>query len=156
MARRNNDMLTPRELHPEDAEQLFAIDHRATPYPWTLQHFFNGLQRDEFGWGLESDGQLAAFALFNQVLDESTLLNVAVDPPFQRRGLAAHLLSFAISALRERGAIRCLLEVRASNLGAIALYQKMGFALDGYRRNYYPTLDGREDALLMSMLLHTQ
>src|SRR5690606_30987353 len=94
--------------------------------------------------------------LFNQVLDESTLLNVAVDPLFQRRGLAAHLLSFAISALRERGAIRCLLEVRASNLGAIALYQKMGFALDGCRRHYYPTLEGREDALLMSKLLHTQ
>lgn len=146
-------MPAPRVLFVEDAEQLFAIDHRATPYPWTQQQFFTGLQSGEFGWGLESNGHLSAFALFSQVLDESTLMNVAVDPLFQRRGLAIHLLDFAIKELRQRGVNRCLLEVRAGNRAAIELYEKLGFVLDGRRHNYYRATDGREDALLMSVFL---
>ncbi|MCZ6831549.1 MAG: hypothetical protein O7F73_18545, partial [Gammaproteobacteria bacterium] len=50
-------------------------------------------------------------------------------------------------------AVRCLLEVRCSNGGAIALYRKHGFTEDGVRKNYYPTDGGREDALLMSLNL---
>jgi ribosomal-protein-alanine N-acetyltransferase len=140
-----------RVLVPNDARHLAEIDRSATAYPWTLCQFESGLSGSEFGWGLENSEGLVAFALFNQVLDEATLLNVAVDPRWQRKGLAHALLIDAIRRLVLRGVSRCLLEVRAGNRAAIALYERLGFERDGLRRNYYPADNGREDALLMSL-----
>jgi ribosomal-protein-alanine N-acetyltransferase len=50
---------------------------------------------------------------------------------------------------RSLGTTAIYLEVRPSNPGAIHLYQRTGFRLVGRRRDYYPTFDGREDALVM-------
>jgi ribosomal-protein-alanine N-acetyltransferase len=142
-----------KDLRIGDAPQLAAIDRRATDYPWSLAQFESGLCGGEFGWGIDGDVGLIAFALFNQVLDEATLLNVAVDPRWQRRGLARSLLQQSARQLALRGVSRCLLEVRIGNHAAIALYERLGFVRDGLRRNYYPAVDGREDALLMSLQL---
>lgn len=139
-----------RELHLGDVDTLAAIELASTQYPWTRQQFESGLAGGELGWGLEADGQLVAFALFNTVLDECTLLDTAVAPDYRRRGYAREVMQVAMQALAQRGIVRCLLEVRVSNAGAIALYERLGFTVDGTRRNYYPAAIGREDALLMS------
>ncbi|MGJ8514933.1 GNAT family N-acetyltransferase [Carnimonas bestiolae] len=76
---------------------------------------------------------------------------LAVAHQWRRRGVARQLVAAAQARLHEEQRERLLLEVRASNAPALALYQQCGFALDGRRRGYYPTPDGgREDALLMS------
>ena len=54
---------------------------------------------------------------------------------------------------RDRGAARIFLEVRPSNPPAIALYHDEGFNEIGRRPRYYPSHDGREDALVMAMEL---
>ena len=129
--------------------RLREIDGLATEYPWSLELFRTGLEGNDFGWGVDISNRLVAFALFNRVLDEATLLNVATDPAFQRHGYAKDLLTYALREL-SASATRCLLEVRSSNAPAMALYEKLGFAYDGSRRNYYPAHGGREDAVLMS------
>ena len=63
------------------------------------------------------------------------------------------LLGAALHQSLGEGATRCYLEVRASNVAARGLYEKLGFQLDGLRKNYYTTAAGREDALLMSLSL---
>ncbi|MDP1634529.1 MAG: GNAT family N-acetyltransferase, partial [Gallionellaceae bacterium] len=50
---------------------------------------------------------------------------------------------------RRRNLQRMVLEVRASNQAAIALYRQAGFSDIGLRRDYYPARTGREDAILM-------
>jgi ribosomal-protein-alanine N-acetyltransferase len=52
-----------------------------------------------------------------------------------------------------RGATDVFLEVRSSNLSAIALYKRYGFAKTGLRKGYYVSSAGKEDALLMSCIL---
>ena len=153
-----------REICIADVGALFAIEQLSTEYPWTRQQFADGLVVDgspasEFGWCVEVDGCVVGFAIFNAVLDEATLLNTAVAPAHRRHGFARELLTHALHELPSRGIVRCLLEVRVGNTGAIALYQRLGFGADGIRRNYYPanktspTHSGREDALLMSRLI---
>lgn len=142
-----------RALARSDVDQLFAIEQAATAYPWSRRQFVDGLAGGEFGWGLEIDGELGAFAIFNHVLDEATLLDIAVRPACQRRGFARQLLRTALEELRIRDIKRCLLEVSASNAAAIALYREFEFSEDGVRRAYYPAVSGREDALLMSRIL---
>lgn len=151
-----SDVTSLRELCAGDAQQLHRIEITSTAFPWTLNQFVEGLAGEEFGWGAEVAGNVVGFALFQQVLDEATLLNTAVHPDWRRRHLARDLLLHALSQLLLRGVARCLLEVRVGNEAAIALYRCLGFTVDGRRPNYYPAVGGREDALLMSRALPGQ
>jgi ribosomal-protein-alanine N-acetyltransferase len=99
------------------------------------------------------DDQVCGYLAYALVLEEATVRDVAVHPQYQGMGLGRCLLQAALQHMRDRGASRCLLEVRSSNRGGVALYRGSGFKLDGERRNYYPAENGREDALLMSLQL---
>ena len=73
-----------------------------------------------------------------------------MDPAFQRRGLGRELLTHLIRELETRDVFTLWLEVRASNVAAIALYESLGFNEATIRRNY-PTAEGREDAIIMAL-----
>ena len=98
----------------------------------------------------QAAGEVRGFLAYQQVLDLATLLDVAVLPDYQGRGLAAALMQAGLAAMRAGGAQRCELEVRASNHRAIALYLACHFVEDGVRTGYYAASEGRENALLMS------
>jgi ribosomal-protein-alanine N-acetyltransferase len=73
-------------------------------------------------------------------------MNVAVDPAHRRNGIATALLTGLIERINDTRA-RFTLEVRESNVGAIALYERYGFRAAGRRRRYYQ--DNGEDAVIM-------
>jgi ribosomal-protein-alanine N-acetyltransferase len=100
-----------------------------------------------------ADGEVRGFLVYQQVLDRATVLDIAVHPGNQGQGLAAVMLQTALDEMRDSGATRCELEVRASNRRAISLYRSFEFVQDGLRTGYYPGESGREDALLMSLEL---
>lgn len=102
---------------------------------------------------IEEAGDVLGFVVYDRVLDEVTVLEIAVCAKYQGRGLGQALLCSALQEMRQVGAARCLLEVRESNEPARRLYQRNGFSIDGTRKQYYPCVDGREDALLMSAQL---
>lgn len=94
------------------------------------------------------DGALLGYAVLSTVLDEGNLDNIAVAPEARRNGIADALLS-ALTAFGREHLSRLMLEVRASNTPAIALYEKHGFAAVGRRKHYYDA--PREDAILMTL-----
>ena len=83
--------------------------------------------------------------------DEMHINNIGVRGEARRQGLGSALLLAALRAGRRRGAVSALLEVRAGNLPAQALYRRQGFETVGRRRNYYR--EPPEDALVMRALL---
>ena len=85
------------------------------------------------------------------VLDESDMMNIAVHPHHRRKGIAQSLILALSDALRRQGSGSLTLEVRCSNLGAIALYERLDFAQVGLRKNYYR--NPKEDALILRKLL---
>ncbi|MFK8020913.1 MAG: ribosomal protein S18-alanine N-acetyltransferase [Pseudomonadales bacterium] len=140
-------------LAESDAEELLKLESLATDFPWTLKSFQDSLTSSHRCYCFRNKTQVMAFAIMTLVLDEATLLNIAVHPDFQRRGLAKALLEQSLHLLREDGATMCVLEVRDSNRSAQELYYELGFYEMGHRPNYYPAKKGREDALLMCMPL---
>jgi ribosomal-protein-alanine N-acetyltransferase len=97
--------------------------------------------------------ELAGIAEYQQIVDEGHLLGIAVVPALWGGGLGTKLLLAVMAEMRAEGCLRCLLEVRRSNAAGQALYQRVGFKLDGVRRNYYPPIAAgqpSEDALLYS------
>lgn len=141
----------------EDLKAIAAIEQAASPGPWSLSQFVSASVRNTHSMiVLESPvGDLLGFAVFQQVADEATLMNIAVAPGVQGQGHGGSLLDAVVSAAARGGAERLLLEVRESNAPARALYRKHGFVDDGRRRDYYPSADGREDAILMSLELES-
>ena len=96
-------------------------------------------------------GVIEGFALFRQIADEAELITFAVDPDYQRLGIAYQILEAACDHLTAQVCISIFLEVRSDNEAAIALYQRHGFANSGVRKGYYKTENGvRVDALTFS------
>ena len=144
-------MNTISSLSQSDLPAAFQIEKRAHAFPWS-EHTFASNQGERYlNYQLTVEGRMAAFAITQVVLDEATLFNIAVDPDFQRRGLGKALLEHLIDELEKRGVLTLWLEVRSSNVAAIALYESLGFNEVTIRRNYYPTADGREDAIIMAL-----
>lgn len=74
------------------------------------------------------------------------ILNIAVDPRFKRKGIGRRMLAAALEMIPTVPDSKVLLEVRASNLSAIAFYRRYGFHEQAVRRAYYR--DPTEDAIL--------
>jgi ribosomal-protein-alanine N-acetyltransferase len=97
------------------------------------------------------DGQVLGYIGSQSVLGESDMMNVAVHPDHRRRGIAEMLVTALSHDLKERDNVCLTLEVRASNMPAIGLYEKLGFVQVGLRKNYYR--NPREDALILRKTL---
>lgn len=146
-------MNTISPLTPSDFDAAFAIEKACHAFPWS-EKTFRGNQGERYlNLKIEVDNAIVGFAVTQTVLDEATLFNIAVAPHYQRRGLGRKLLEATIEQLKEKGVTTLWLEVRASNDKAIALYQTLGFNEVTVRRDYYPTADGREDAIIMALYL---
>lgn len=135
---------------------LHAIDSLTSSNPLNEQRYQRACAVDdatEWAQVVTRGHDVCGFVFISRVLDEATVMNIAVLPQARGRGLGKQLLSTALNELRQQGVSRCLLEVRESNRAALALYQSLGFGVDGVRKGYYPVASGREDALMMSKTL---
>ena len=141
-----------RQMTSADIDTLVDIDAAANPFPWSRAKFIDSYKVDAPCFVLEEEGQAVAFAIYSQVLDEASLLNIAVQPVCQGRGYGAVLLEQSLGLIRVSASC-CFLEVRESNETAIRLYQHAGFKQVGERRDYYPATQGREHARVMRLTL---
>jgi ribosomal-protein-alanine N-acetyltransferase len=98
---------------------------------------------------VEVSGKVAGLAVASLMPPQAELEIIAVDTHFQRRGLARKLFAELAGKLGLAGATEIILEVRASNLPALGLYRRLGFAETGRRPRYYH--DPEEDAVLMRL-----
>lgn len=108
-----------------------------------------------FQWLIRAraDGPALGLLCGRLVLDEAEILRLAVTARHRRQGLASALLRQALAWLADQGIRACHLEVRAANQGAIALYQGLGFAVQGRRPGYYAA--PADDAIIMSKFFAT-
>lgn len=89
------------------------------------------------GFVSEKGGKTTGFILGREVLDEGEILNLAVISRNRRYGEGTALVKKMLKEFEGRGVFRVFLEVRESNLGAIAFYKRLGFQQVGQRESYY-------------------
>lgn len=138
-------------LTPADLATAYQIEQACHAFPWTAKTLASNQGERYLNFKLSLGEQMVGFAITQIVLDEATLFNIAVDPQYQRQGCGRLLLEHLITELEKRQIVTLWLEVRASNARAIALYESLGFNEVSVRRNYYPSADGREDAIMMAL-----
>jgi len=137
-----------RTLRLADLPAVEEIERRAYRTPWSRSMFASELAKStSICLGAVEGKHLVGYVINSRYVDAWHVMNVAVDPDYQRRGIATRLLErlFELTADDERRGYT--LEVRVSNIDAITLYEKLGFERRGTRRGYYT--DNREDALVM-------
>ena len=140
-----------------DIAQICALEKECFPSPWGEKQFQLALQDKVFSIFGAKDGEtiLGYIAVYksgagaeNFKGGELEVLNLAVRPEHRRHGLARRLLSIMLQAATKMGIVRAVLEVRISNVPAIALYSSLSFSEVGRRPKYYQ--DTNEDAIIMA------
>ncbi|GAA5161453.1 ribosomal protein S18-alanine N-acetyltransferase [Viridibacterium curvum] len=143
-------MVAIRPLQHEDIDRVVAIDIQTDAFPWRQKHYIEGMDAGYSSWVISEAGQpVQGFAVMMMVLDEAHLLKISVSTDYQRRGLGTALLQHLFARAKLAGATQMFLEVRRSNVLARPLYERQAFVEIGQRKAYYPTTEGREDAIVM-------
>ena len=141
-------MIELRRLELRDLTAIEVIERSAYPTPWSRSMFAGELAKpSSICLGAFTEGRLLGYLIVSRYVDAWHVMNVAVAPPDQRRGIASALLRHLLELTGDDDRRGYTLEVRVSNEGAIALYERLGFERRGVRRAYYT--DNREDALIM-------
>ena len=137
-----------RRLSLGDLDDVEAIEKRAYRTPWSRSMFASELAKPaSICLGAFEGDRLVGYVINSRYVDAWHVMNVAVSPSHQRRGIATQLLEHLFDLTRDDERRGYTLEVRTSNEDAIRLYEKLGFERRGIRRGYYT--DNREDALIM-------
>jgi ribosomal-protein-alanine N-acetyltransferase len=132
--------------------QVAELEGLAFQKPWGYESLRRTLaQPGSMLAVLRTSAAPLAFCLYQQVLDEASILQMATAPAARRCGHGLQLLGFVKQAAQSRGCVRLLLEVRQGNHAARSLYAAAGFAELAVRRGYYA--DDGEDALILACAL---
>ena len=132
--------------------QVAQLEKLCFADPWSEKSIASELTNPLTYWLVAVEGDTVAGYIGSQsVMGESDMMNVAVAPEYRRRGMGEALVLALAQGLKEQGNESLALEVRASNVPAIALYEKLGFAQVGRRPGYYR--NPREDALILKKML---
>ena len=128
--------------------EVAALEKVCFSMPWSENSIRSELTNPLSLWFVaEENGSLLGYIGSQAVMDEADVMNVAVVPDRRREGIAQKLVEALVAALNEKGVHALLLEVRASNEPAKALYERQGFTQVGRRPNYYR--NPKEDALIL-------
>ena len=134
-----------------DLDAVLAIEGAVYSHPWTRGNFADSLRAAYACRTLRLGEELLGYFVLMVAAGEAHLLNLSVARAHQRRGHGSALLREAQRLAREQGGRRMFLEVRPSNSAGQVLYEKFGFRKIALRRGYYPAVQGREDAIVLSV-----
>jgi ribosomal-protein-alanine N-acetyltransferase len=139
----------------DDLDEVALIEKSVYSHPWTYGNFLDSIQSGYECWVLrDAGGILLGYFFMMAAVDEAHLLNISVHGDMHRRGIGKMLLDQVCKVARQLHMDSILLEVRPSNLRAIAIYLRYGFAEIGRCRDYYPAAgDQREEAIVMRLSL---
>jgi ribosomal-protein-alanine N-acetyltransferase len=130
-----------------DLDGVLRVEEESFNNPWT---------RDMYSWELRNrsvchiyvvrtpECPVVGFCAFWLVIDEIHINNVAIRPTLRGLGIGTGLMHHVFAEAKRLGATRATLEVRVSNVGALRLYERLGFYVAGRRKSYYsnPVEDG--------------
>ena len=134
------------ERHLDD---LARLERLCFSRPWSRQALKEELTNPAACFLVgEEAGEVLGYAGMHCAAGECYVDNVAVFPEARRQGVGRKLMEALLQAAAARGGEFLSLEVRPSNLEALALYRGLGFREVGRRRRFYD--DPVEDGLLLT------
>jgi [ribosomal protein S18]-alanine N-acetyltransferase len=137
-----------RPMLEHDVPEVIAIEHASYLFPWSEQIFRDCLRVGYHCVVVDTPTGVGGYAVMSMGAGEAHVLNICLAERLRGRGIGRELLRAVLEHAGGHGVGQAFLEVRPSNVAAIALYESMGFERIGLRRGYYQAPGGREDALV--------
>ncbi len=136
----------------ERLSAVLQVEEKAYAHPWSRGNFLDVLHSSYQAQILMADATILGYFVAMQGVDEAHLLNITVNPTYQRQGWAQVMLDAVSLWARGQGAASLWLEVRVGNVRALQVYESHGYHRIGQRKNYYASTHGqREDAVVMRL-----
>ena len=156
--------LTFMPMQPSDMRTVMSLEAISHSHPWTQGQFLDSLTAGHWAYCIRPETTVKAESLSNlpalwgycilyPAVDEMHLLNITIDPVLRRNGIGSRVMQAIEGIATQQKMSRIILEVRPSNIPAVKLYERMGYAIIGVRRGYYPADEvtgKREDAGVMA------
>jgi ribosomal-protein-alanine N-acetyltransferase len=147
-----------RQMQKDDLAAVMINEKSAYDFPWSASIMESNQKRHycvvfEADASSENAGAILGHAILSTVVDEASVLNIAVSPKAQRQRIGYQLMDDILEYARSKNCVEVFLEVRESNRPAFTMYHQFGFNEVGVRNNYYPSQQGREDAILLACYL---
>jgi ribosomal-protein-alanine N-acetyltransferase len=142
-----------RLMQPSDLKSVAAVERAAYAFPWSLGIFRDCLLAGYYCLVLDVGQNVTGYGIMSIAAAEAHLLNLCVHPNAQRSGYGRRLLNALLLRAEDADVEKIFLEVRPSNLAALRLYRSVGFEQIGIRPAYYQAERGREDAVVLSLLI---
>ncbi len=138
-----------RPMIPKDVEKVGRLERKVFSRPWPERAFLNDILSDRPVFYRVCYGEDSLLGYLGAHIEDEKMhiVNMAVEPSWQRCGIGGELLKRALDFARKKSIAEIYLEVRRSNQAAISLYKKYGFEEDSIRRSYYAR--SGEDAIIM-------
>ena len=136
----------------ETVEKVSALEQASFSTPWSEKSIREELNNEWAIWYVAMEEEtLLGYIGIQYGLDGGDILTVATAPEYRGYGIAKQLIEKILEIFRDKDLDYLTLEVRPSNVSALALYEKLGFREVGRRKKYYK--DPVEDALLLTLFL---
>jgi ribosomal-protein-alanine N-acetyltransferase len=145
-----------RAMAPGDVPAVAAVERASYTFPWSEGIFRDCLRVGYLCRVADIERDIVAYGIVAMGAGEAHILNLCVRADLRGRSVGRQMLMLLIERARQAGMTDTFLEVRPSNLHAIALYQSVGFVQVGIRKGYYQAVGGREDALVLKLVLAAQ
>lgn len=142
-----------RKMQTSDIAEVLALEQTVYEFPWTRGIFDDCMAVGYYCWICEDKDKVFGYAIMSVAVDEAHILNICVAPDNRGQGWGKKMLQTMIETATAKAADTLLLEVRESNTTALMMYQNCGFNEIGVRKGYYPSKDGREDAIMLALAL---
>ena len=136
----------------EDAHAIYEIEQQSFSVPWRLESVLAELEgaANKLYMVICEENHIVGYAGAWLVYNEGQITNIAVLPSARGKGYGSKLTKQLIDECFSRGMHEIFLEVRISNLAALAMYRNLGFSVKGIRKEYYS--EPTEDAYIMSLV----
>lgn len=147
-----------RSMQLSDIDSVYAIEKLAHRAPWSREVLSDcvsvGYDCRVLEFTVNDTQQIVGYIICRQSNNVCHILNLCVALSHQGKGYGKFLLQTMLDALSGNPAINTvILEVRPSNVAAIALYEKFGFHQDAVKKGYYNDDHGLENAILLKKVL---
>ena len=142
-------MIRYTQIEESHVLQIAELEKQCFSEPWSENSIRYELTNPLSIWvvAVDEENRVVGYVGSQSVMGESDMMNLAVLENYRSQGIATKLVETLIGFLKAAGNYCLTLEVRASNVPAINLYEKLGFVQVGRRPNYYRS--PKEDALIL-------
>ena len=140
MSARSVDLYNITPMAINDLDKVYELELASYSFPWTKEILRDCILYNYNSFSVFFNNELIGYIISKITYPETHILNLTVNTAFRRKGIG-------------QSSEDIILEVRASNHEAQALYHKLNFRSIGIRRGYYESENGREDAYVLKLSL---